>query len=386
MLKKFLFSYFIVFIAILLIMSLSTRTSEKIRGKTTSVISPVLEGVFTLKHALTHPGKPSPFSHLSSKEKIEELTLINQTLQTELSYLKQFLNDQESLLENMKGLGAPLPETLENKTILERLFKKLHLRLQAVPARIIFRSLDTWNQSLWINIGETLNEEMGMKKIEKNSPVLIGDSMIGVVDYVGKNQSRVCLLGNRNLTPSVRVARGGENERLLYTYIENLQRQLSLNTSIFPESKEKLALIEQLKKIKEKLNQIKPNWYLAKGELTGNKQISRQPNTLRLRGTGFNYDFSDSEGEARDLQTGKSLSQPNAPAIPLLQINDLLITTGLDGIFPPDFQVATVSQIDPLKEGDYFYSIEAIPTLPIIEEMKLVFVLPPYSEESFLKN
>ena len=58
-------------------------------------------------------------------------------------------------------------------------------------------------------------------------------------------------------------------------------------------------------------------------------------------------------------------------------MNDVLVKTGMDGVFPPGFQVATVTRIELLKEGDYFYELEARPIAGPLEELSLVFVLPP---------
>jgi cell shape-determining protein MreC len=95
-----------------------------------------------------------------------------------------------------------------------------------------------------------------------------------------------------------------------------------------------------------------------------------------LRGTGFNYDFADDEGPGRDLRTGKPL-EGKKPAIPLIKVGDLLITTGFDGVFPAGLQAARVSKIFPLKEGDYYYDIEALPSENHLDELSLVFVLQP---------
>ena len=85
--------------------------------------------------------------------------------------------------------------------------------MESIPARVIFRSPGTWNSSLWINIGENTNGDYHRTLIAKNSPVLIGNSVVGVIDYVGKDQSRVRLITDSGLVPSVRVARGGEQNK-----------------------------------------------------------------------------------------------------------------------------------------------------------------------------
>jgi cell shape-determining protein MreC len=100
-----------------------------------------------------------------------------------------------------------------------------------------------------------------------------------------------------------------------------------------------------------------------------------------LKGTGFNYDFSDEEGSSRDLRSGQSHARPDDPPIPILKVNDVLATTGMDGIFPPGFEVAVVKKIGLLKEGDYFYELEASPIAGPLDELSLVFVLPPVKRE-----
>jgi hypothetical protein len=130
--------------------------------------------------------------------------------------------------------------------------------------------------------------------------------------------------------------------------------------------------VRELNSLKEK------SLYLAKGELNGALTQSYRSSSQILRGTGFNYDFADEEGPARDLRTGKPIGQSDKSANPpLIKVNDLLLTTGMDGVFPPHLQVAVVSKIIPLKEGDYTYEIEAKPTAGDLNQLSLVFVIPP---------
>jgi rod shape-determining protein MreC len=52
----------------------------------------------------------------------------------------------------------------------------------------------------------------------------------------------------------------------------------------------------------------------------------------------------------------------------------------LDGVFPPGLDVATITKIHPLKEGDYYYELEAKPTAGNMYNLSYVFVIPPVSE------
>ena len=104
-------------------------------------------------------------------------------------------------------------------------------------------------------------------------------------------------------------------------------------------------------------------------------KVNGKSNEYILKGIGFNYDFSDEAGPSRDLRTGKSPMGKNT--LPLLQIGDLLVTTGFDGVFPAGLHVARIQKIFPLKEGDYYYELEAKSTVDRLDDLNIVFVLQP---------
>ena len=84
------------------------------------------------------------------------------------------------------------------------------------------------------------------------------------------------------------------------------------------------------------------------------------------------------EGPARDLRSGDPYDVARkGETLALLKPGDLLITTGLDGVFPPGFRVAVVSQVQTLKEGASSYELEAISTAGNLDELTHVFVLTP---------
>ncbi|MCE2982715.1 MAG: rod shape-determining protein MreC [Parachlamydia sp.] len=329
--KKFAYTYLFIILLLLVTMGLSRKTSDKMRGRTATLLAPFWEMVLQAKHKVVHPFQPSPsLERLTLEEEINKLELENQLL----------LQDNKSLLEQLHG----------------KAFYKA-----VIPGRVLFRTMDSWNRSLWINVGEEEN-------VALHSPVLSEGALIGMIDYVGKKQSRVRLITDPRLTLSVRALRGGEQEVLIAEQAEMLQHQLK--------RKGKGAsridfepLIAQLEELKSHLQGIKKTWYLAKGEIRGSNELS-------LKGTGFNYDFPDEKGGPYDLREGFHLPKQGA-AIPLVKVHDILVTTGLDGIFPEGLRVARVEKILPLKEGDYFFELEAAPLSSHIEGLSLVFVLPP---------
>ena len=105
---------------------------------------------------------------------------------------------------------------------------------------------------------------------------------------------------------------------------------------------------------------------LAKGEVHGCSQPLWRSQRHLLKGTGFNYDFPD---------------QAIPEGIELLKQGDLLVTTGLDGVFPPNLHVGKVTKIAPAMEGDYFWELEAEPTASHLDDLDYLFVLKPVGYE-----
>lgn len=384
--KKFIVTYFLIFCVILGMLSISHHASDKIRGNSIALMAPVWERLLSFKHFLFNPTEPSPFVNFSSKEEGLRLQLENQLLKIELSEIQQKLDEQIFFSSQMHQIAANAPEeayqlTKEYQKSLQKSVKVMKERLKGIPARVIFRTLDTWNSALWINVGHVDNENLEEPIVQINSPVILGNAVVGIVDYVGKYQSKIRLISDPRLTPAVRASRGGEQEALLSSHIEYLLHQITNKKNQFLSPDENVQLVKILNELKNNLQPLKKTWYLAKGELLGSLSAHSMNRKVYLKGTGFNYDFSDHEGDSRDLRNGKSLQHPQAAAVQILKVNDILVTTGMDGIFPPGFQVAHVTHIGLLKEGDYFYDLVAEPTAIPLEELSLVFVLPPVSRE-----
>ena len=202
----------------------------------------------------------------------------------------------------------------------------------SVPARIIYRAPTAWNSTLWLNVGEENNRDFPSPVIAKNSPVVVGAAVIGVVDLVNARQCRVRLLTDSSLCMAVRALREGR--------------------------------------------------LLAKGELSGSGLPLWRRDGRVLTGIGFNYDTADEQGGPFDLRSGRSISQREGPDLPLVQRGDLLVTSGLDGVFPFGLRVAEVTFVQPLREGDYFYELEAKPIAGELDALSLVNVLPPLGFDS----
>lgn len=339
--------FLLIFVVILLLMSVPKSYSVSLRGATASLLSPIWSLLSSIKSSTLS------FLGQDSTEELQQIQLENYLLRREIEYFQEM----EQLNPHMSTWNA-------------------------IPARVIYRSPDCWNSSLWIDIGQEDNDRFAQRVIAKNSPVLVGTAVVGTVDYVGKHQSRVRLITDSGLTPSVRVARGQAQRNVMLDHVNDLLQWLNYQPDTH--FQDKRSLTSSLEQLKNNLALQMPTWLLAKGELNGNgKPLWRSLGHV-LKGTGFNYDFSDEEGPARDLRSGEPFEGINKnKAIPLIKVHDLLVTTGMDGVFPKGLRVAEVTKISPLKEGDYYYEIEAKPIAGNLDDLSLVYVLPPlgYEEE-----
>lgn len=367
--------FLLLMIALLLLMSLSGKTTHALRGTVVAAFAPVWSGIQKIKES----------SNQSSESTVALLKLENLYLREEIERLQDLLN-QEYMIEGELLQTQHLSDQFFNKEAFflrryEELGHLVQLQVQAIPAQVVFRGISTWNSSLWVNVGSEDNEKLGRAVIAKNSPVTLGVSLVGIVDYVGKHQSRVRLITDSGLIPSVRAARGYVQNQYLNQHIEAIKASLEVREDLFSNSKDRETLINHLTALKQNIHQSSEKWMLAKGELHGRSKPLWRSSGQLLRGIGFNYDFSDDEGPARDLRSGKTSAASNQPAVPLLKVNDLLVTTGMDGLFPPGLHVAEIVRIDLLKEGSYAYELEAKPTAGNLDHLSTVFILPSLNFE-----
>jgi hypothetical protein len=199
--------------------------------------------------------------------------------------------------------------------------------------------------------------------LKKKSMVCFGSMVVGVVDRVMKTTSIVRLLTNPQLNLSVRLERGSIQTQ----FAKDLIDQLIANPIILPKEK------QQLLEISQQLQQKKRHHHLAKGTMQGMKDN-------KLIGVGFQYDFADDYGPSRNLMTYKPVQTSlSLEAPPLLEIGDLIVTTGYDGTFIEGLLVGIVAEFEKDK-NDIAYNIESYPLIDF-ENLKTVLVLPPIYEE-----
>lgn len=299
-----------------------------------------------------------------------------------LSFIRMSLIPSTPLsLHQQRLLEEKLEKLAVEKEILSRQNEHLSKRLcleekkftfPPIFAQVIYRQPSSWNSSIWIDAGKK-----DYPAIQVNSPVLSGNYLVGVVEIVGKRQSRVRLITDSSLVVSVRAVRGSEQQREVIQLVDQLVLHLSLQKETVLSFEEERQLFEKLAALKQKLQLETESSYLAKGELFGTSSPLWRSRSLILRGVGFNYDFEDQKGPARELRTGKLYGDLfQGTGITLIQEGDLLITTGMDGLFPPNIPVAVVSKVESLKEGAASFSIEAKLCCKKIDDLTDVVVFP----------
>lgn len=359
--RHFYKKYLILGLALLLCLSIPVTFIQKFRGAFFRLATPVW----------------SMFSSRSSlaKNNIQQrLEAENYQLRTEIGKLRTLI-EQNALMASVQKM---LPTLIEQPRQYQDSCFLLGLNVHAVPAKVIYRDPSHWTSSLWINVGRKTNDFLNMQVVAKNSPVVLGRALVGVIDYVGESQSRVKLITDSGLHPAVRAVRGYPQNLILTDHIEAVLRALNFREDLNLSLLDKQQLNQHLTLLKKNLQQSLQGWHLAKGILQGASMPIWRTLGTNLKGIGFNYDFSDEEGPARDLRTGKPIDpQYGNQPIALLKINDLLVTTGMDGLFPAGLPVAEIIHIDVLKEGSYSYDFEAKPIVSNIDELTYLFVIPP---------
>lgn len=296
-----------------------------------------------------------------------QIKIENKKLRDDLEEVRNWILSQDRIETHIKRIEDLLSKKNYSAFYQRRirdLTALLEKEVYSVEAKVLFRDPSFWASGFWIDRGEKENRELGAKIIAKNSPVLVGDALIGVVEIVEEKRAYVRLITDSLLTPAVRAVRGGEQNIALMQNIILLEDALSIQDHLATSS-----LTEELVHLKQTLQASGDALYLAKGELRGSSYPLWRSRSPVLKGVGFNYEFADDEGDAHTIHD--KLKKP------LLQVGDLLITSGLDGLFPPGLFVATVSKIFPLKEGDFAYEIEALLTAGNLDHITRVQIHPP---------
>lgn len=373
----------------LLLMATPERASDAIRENAVGIVSPLWRvSRWCAFLASNSSGGVETKSYKKLKQDSEDLKLKNHLLEEQLGETLSYLLSEkhlESELGAYKAFQEEGTKTLDKDFFQRRqkeLQERLALQMESIQANVIYRPVAFWNRSLWINKGEKYNTIIGKRVIQKNSPVTLGNVAIGKVDYVGRNKSRVKLITDPKLCLSVRAVRGQKQNDRVFDSVEELYNLLQDRQDIFFSSDEHTKTLEILKNISSNVLTQSSTSFLAKGELHGADSKGYRTLSNILVGEGFNYDFADEEGPARDLRIGTALGEGALKHQEgLLKEGDLLVTTGMDGIFPANLEVGIVKEIEPLEDGAFHYKLYAKSLCKSLNQLVSVTVLPPVDQD-----
>lgn len=366
--KNLSLSYVILAFALFIWVNLPKHISDEMRSFTVASLAPTWKWAKDVKEYLAD--RPDQFWTKEKKNDSAEtlsLQLENQILRSQMKKVAQWLESEACIQNQMKMMSDLSQEKDKSREIRWRDFfqkRASHLKdllqyeLMSMPAQVIYRDPASWSSSLWINVGKEDNRILGRTVIEKNSPVVSGITVIGVIDHVGRKQSRVRLITDSGLTPSVRAIRGASQKREIAALADALLEKLRDFETRF----EITSLVNGLKALNHALGESLEENYLAKGEIHGSSAPFWRSRKPLLKGVGFHFDSAESE------------------KVEMIKKGDLLVTTGLDGVFPPDLLVGEVSKVGPMKTGGYAFEIEARPAMADFNHLQMLFVLPPRND------
>ncbi|WP_201456498.1 rod shape-determining protein MreC [Chlamydia sp. 17-3921] len=264
--------------------------------------------------------------------------LDNSYLEIENLLLKEQIEDLKERVLLMEASQHPPPLF---PTILSPYFCKL------IEGRVIYRDSTHWSNSCWVNVGKN-------QGVQRNSAVLSKNVLVGLVDYVGDKQSRIRLITDIGMNPSVVALRGNIQIWWVKQKLKELINLIEWLPHTYIVEKDKYEKISQLKELSSLIQSEESNQELLRGTLSGMRGSLWKQETTLLRGEGFC--FSD----------GKTL-------LP----GDFLVTTGLDGIFPPGLPIAKISKVFFPRDGACAFNIEAESLASNISALSHLFILPP---------
>lgn len=360
-------SYFALGVSLVLALCLPEQTCQHLRASSVALSSPIWKSCGLCREVLF----AGPCGQKHSDGEYERLQIENDRLRCQIDRICQWLEQQEHL----DSLGMIQVDQGASK-LTQSLKSTIDATKQFALGRVVFREPASWSQFIWIDVGEETNRVLGVKVVCKNSPVVVGSALIGVVETVGKYRSCVRLITDGTLCPSVRAVRGGLQGQVLLDHLNGIMRQLPLQKHLLSDEYDKIS--EMFAMIKSRIGTAGEISYAAKGFLQGCSAPLWRCRNQKLNGYGFQWDFPDTEGPAREISSGKTLDlHADLDSIELLRVGDVLVTTGFDGVFPPHLKVATVSRVCPLIRGEPTYSIEAQMIATNLHDLEFIQVLPP---------
>jgi cell shape-determining protein MreC len=314
------------------------------------------------------------------KTTYEELSLENQILKSQISYIREWIAAQQKVEEffsEMKKLEKTEKLMLVNQESQKKRFKILadyvNLFSRHAFAKIILKEPFSSSSFAWVNVGELYNQKIGYQLVQKNSPVVVGDVLVGVVEEVFLHHAKIRLITDPNLVIAVKSARGKSQLKVMNEKALELLDTLELVEDFGWEKKQELK--DLIAELHVNLDREGQDRFYAVGEVYGAEYSPFFAFHNSLVGEGFHFQAKSKES------TGFSNMEGFKEIV--IKKGDLLETTGLDGIFPEGLKVAIVTDTSTSKFGRLTYEIKAKSLIANIHEIEYVQILPPAIDLSF---
>jgi rod shape-determining protein MreC len=263
-----------------------------------------------------------------------------------VAQLRESMGVEDALRERVRQLE------LERALLLRKLEESHALAqqgTQGLRVRVLAREPGAWERFLWVDAGRETHGEGS--PLQKHSPVVCGDAVVGLIEYVGRRQSLVRLISDPQCCPAVQLSEEGPSG-LLHA-VRRLDLLLGASETVEHQLKRSL---QQL------LSQI-PIPDHSGGSWKG---ILKGASSDRRVGQILKGDFFAAEWEHRQERSAKA---PKA--------GHLLVTSGLDGLFPAGLRVGYLEAIQPPNGSQLMRGFTALPAVESLEDLQWLTILSP---------
>jgi len=301
------------------------------------------------------------------------LVVENQILKSQLAYIKEWVQAQQKVEEFFSELKKL--EKAQHVALIGHEAQKKRIKIveqflkyfsQYALGRVIFIEPFASSSLAWIDIGENYNQQVGEMVVAKNSPVVLADQLVGVVEEVYPKFSKIRLITDPKLAIHVKAIRGKEQMKDVQAKAEDLLDCLELMKDIKYERKEEL--IGHLIQLAQELKIDGHDRDYALGEISGSEYSFLSKNRDQLVGTGFSL-----KGSYRQRQDDPSKGFQEIAVMK----GDLLVSTGKDGVIPAGLKVGWVIEVGKASMGKSTYALRARPACQELHRLEYVQVLPP---------
>lgn len=204
------------------------------------------------------------------------------------------------------------------------------------PARIVLRDTAEWASFIWVEMAEPTSAYL-------LAPVVCGDVAVGIVDFTAQNRCRIRLLSDSQISLSVTVAP---------TQIDQQRAG-----DVFQNRSTENLLVGQIRGFGGAL------WNSSGTLLIGQGYVPNPPKDNHF----------DRPGHVNCTRRRFALS-------------DQLVTSGMDGIFPPNLRVGSVDRVEPDRPGATRYAFGAISALNLHELTEIAILKKSDAFEAMVKT